>query len=126
MLLKIIIMKKYVKFDLGFFAAHFNLDEERLDWCILEDRANLFQNFMLGIKIQNSGLVISVEQKALAKLGRKLKTYDAKFTAKGTKYQLTSLKPICEGKCVRLNFTEQNLRDLYLDQWYQNAIEPKR
>ena len=108
---------------LDFFSKHFNVPENRLHWCILEKTVTPeYHQFLLGLSIDNSKLVISVQDCCLRRLKRgSLKAHRAFLRPNKRRFYLKSEKRIYKKKFYELSFTKKNLADLYHDKWYDEA-----
>lgn len=110
---------------LNFFAQHFNVEQSRLSWCIIEKTLSKnYHQYLIGLAIANSSVVISVEEACLRRIKRGVKTHPATLKGK-RKFRLKSVAPIYKGKFMELTFTEKNLRDLYCDKWYDPRYDIK-
>lgn len=117
-------MDKTIFSDLAFFAQHFNMDVNKLSWCILEEKKEDYNNYLLGIMYGSSKIVISVEECRLRRLKRgKLLAHPAKFTQDRYNLRVKSNLPIHDRK-RELLFTKRDLENLYRDKWYDETLEP--
>lgn len=119
----IITMDKTNFSDLAFFAKHFNMDVNKLSWCILEDRKEDYTNYLLGIMYGSSKIAISVEECCLRRLKRnKLIAHKALFSQNKQGFKVKSTSPI--NRMLReLIFTKRDLENLYRDKWYDETLE---
>lgn len=118
-----LIMSKTNFSSLEFFSKHFNVPLEKLKWCILERAVTPeYHRFLVGLSIEGSKLVISVEECCLRRLKRgSLKAHPATLKVNKRKFRIKSEKPIYHGQFMELAFTFRNLADLYCDKWYEEA-----
>ena len=114
--------------SLEFFSKHFNVPLEKLKWCILERAVTPeYHQFLIGLSIEGSKLVISVEECCLRRLKRgSLKAHSATLKSNKRKFRLKSTKPIYHEQFMELTFTCRNLADLYCDKWYDEAEDEKK
>ncbi len=120
-------MSKFDFSSLEFFSKHFNVPLEKLKWCILERAVTPeYHQFLIGLLIEDSKLVISVEECSLRRLKRgSLKAHSANLKESKRKFRLKSEKPIYHGQFMELTFTRKNLADLYCDKWYDEVEDEK-
>lgn len=113
---------------LEFFSKHFNVPLDRLKWCILERAVTPeYHQFLIGLSIDNSKLVISVEECCLRRLKRgSLKAHSAVLKSNKKKFRLKSEKPIYRGQFMELSFSCKTLADLYCDKWYEEAVDEEK
>jgi len=108
--------------DLAFFARHFNMDVNRLSWCIIEDRKKNYIRYLVGIRQDASKVVVSVEECCLRRLKRgKLAAHDAVLKQTKRGFRLRSVFPV-KGQIQELIFTKRDLNNLYRDKWYDDSL----
>lgn len=111
--------------SLAFFSKHFNVPEDKLRWCILEKVENSdYHQFLIGIAIENSKSVISVQECCLRRLERgKLKLHAATLQEKKKRFYLKSEKPIYGKEFCEFIFSRKNLTYWYSDKWYEDETK---
>ncbi len=118
-------MEKINFFELAFFARHFNMDVNRLSWCILEIQRDGFVEYLLGIRQDGSKIVISVEECCLRRLKRgRIVAHEALLTKKNKSCFSLKTAKLINGQKREILFTRRNLEDLYRDKWYDESLEP--
>ncbi len=112
--------------SLDFYAKHFNVPVERLSWCILRVDRISYDDYLIGIEIKDSRLVISVQECALRRRSHNYVPFAAEMRETSRGYYFTSREAITKSKKkVEIYLTRSDLRNLYRDKWYDSKFDIK-